>query len=119
MDDERITRITLRIPRELDERLDAEALRTSKSKNAEIVGRLEESFVERGSADLDAFEAKLDKYLGEFESQHEQRARLDKAVIGILSLAVMSLDRAHTDNMINTAIKLLGGEEVRPNKPRD
>jgi hypothetical protein len=44
MEEDRYTRITLRIPKELHARLDAEADATSKSLNAEIVGRLEESF---------------------------------------------------------------------------
>jgi len=44
MTEDRYTRITLRIPRELDERLNLEAEKASKSKNAEIVARLEKSF---------------------------------------------------------------------------
>jgi len=44
MTEDRYTRITLRIPRELDERLNFEAEKASKSKNAEIVARLEKSF---------------------------------------------------------------------------
>ena len=46
MDDDRYTRITLRIPRDLHRQLEVEALRTSKSLNAEIVGRLRASFDE-------------------------------------------------------------------------
>ena len=38
------TRITLRIPEELHAKLTAEAARTSKSMNAEIIHRLEQSF---------------------------------------------------------------------------
>lgn len=44
MSDEGYTRITLRIPDSLDERLNEAARATSKSKNAEIVARLEASF---------------------------------------------------------------------------
>lgn len=40
------TRITLRIPETLHARLTSEAAKTSKSMNAEIIGRLEESFSE-------------------------------------------------------------------------
>lgn len=43
-DDDRYTRITLRIPRELHKSLSDAAERTSKSLNAEIVGRLQGSF---------------------------------------------------------------------------
>lgn len=44
MEEDLYNRITLRIPRELDAKLDAEASRTSKSKNAEIISRLTQSF---------------------------------------------------------------------------
>lgn len=43
MSDDGYTRITLRIPDALDARLNEEARATSKSKNAEIVARLEAS----------------------------------------------------------------------------
>lgn len=57
MEDDRYTRITLRLPKELHARLDAIADRTSKSLNAEIVGRLETSFLQAG--DLDSLRDKL------------------------------------------------------------
>lgn len=44
MTDDGYTRITLRIPDELHAKLTAEASRTSKSMNAEIVARLEATF---------------------------------------------------------------------------
>jgi hypothetical protein len=44
MEEDRYTRITLRLPKELHARLDGVADKTSKSLNAEIVGRLEASF---------------------------------------------------------------------------
>lgn len=43
-DEDRYTRITLRIPKELWGKIAAAAEETSKSKNAEIIGRLEQSF---------------------------------------------------------------------------
>lgn len=42
--EDKYTRITLRIPRELHSKLELEADKTSKSMNAEIVARLEQSF---------------------------------------------------------------------------
>ncbi|MEH6565555.1 MAG: Arc family DNA-binding protein [Halopseudomonas sp.] len=42
--DDRYTRITLRIPKDLHEQLSSYAEQTSKSMNAEIIGRLEQSF---------------------------------------------------------------------------
>lgn len=44
MSDDGYTRITLRIPDGLHAKLSAEAARTSKSMNAEIIARLEASF---------------------------------------------------------------------------
>ena len=44
MEDDRYTRITLRIPRELHALLQNAAKDTSKSVNAEIIGRLQDSF---------------------------------------------------------------------------
>lgn len=50
MSEDGYTRITLRIPDALDERLNEAAKATSKSKNAEIVSRLQESFSENHAA---------------------------------------------------------------------
>lgn len=47
MEDDRYTRITLRIPKDLHVALAAEADATSKSLNAEIVARLASSFADR------------------------------------------------------------------------
>lgn len=57
MDDEdRYTRITLRIPKDLHRSLSDAADRTSKSLNAEIVGRLHQSFETDGTVEQIAFE---------------------------------------------------------------
>lgn len=50
-EDDRYTRITLRIPRELHARLDIEADNTSKSLNAEIIARLQSSFASSAVTD--------------------------------------------------------------------
>lgn len=55
-DEDRYTRITLRIPRELHRSLSEVADRTSKSLNAEIVGRLQQSFETDGAVEQIAFE---------------------------------------------------------------
>lgn len=47
MEEDRYTRITLRIPRDLHERIALAADKTSKSMNAEIISRLDSSFSER------------------------------------------------------------------------
>lgn len=51
MADDGYTRITLRIPAALDELLSTEAQETSKSKNAEIIQRLEQSFNQQFNKD--------------------------------------------------------------------
>lgn len=43
-DEDRYTRITLRIPKDLHARLQAEADASSKSINAEIIGRVQQTF---------------------------------------------------------------------------
>ncbi|WP_374419454.1 Arc family DNA-binding protein [Chromobacterium sp.] len=50
MSDDGYTRITLRIPTPLDEKLNVAARVTSKSKNAEIIQRLEQSFLDDDEA---------------------------------------------------------------------
>ncbi|MBV7460635.1 MULTISPECIES: toxin-antitoxin system HicB family antitoxin [unclassified Acidovorax] len=68
MDDEdRYTRITLRIPKELHNRLSAESERTSKSLNAEIVGRLEDTFRLMQVTDFALLLAKLETSIAETE----------------------------------------------------
>lgn len=81
MDDEdRYTRITLRIPRDLHRSLSDAADKTSKSLNAEIVGRLEQSF--RGSvqsAEAKFERALLQQRLDSLRSLHAtQRLRKDR-----------------------------------------
>ncbi len=49
--DDRYTRITLRLPKELHAKLSAAADETSKSTNAEIVARLEESFEAKATSE--------------------------------------------------------------------
>lgn len=56
MDDDRNTRITLRIPKELHALLEKEADATSKSLNAEIIGRLIESFAAEAKSDISQYD---------------------------------------------------------------
>jgi len=51
MDEDRYTRITLRIPKDLHQNLQASADATSKSLNAEIINRLSASFGDDGKGD--------------------------------------------------------------------
>ncbi len=65
MEEDRYMRITLRIPRDLHARLDRMAEQTSKSLNAEIVGRLEESF----AAPVAAFQREADFQIAAIQSR--------------------------------------------------
>lgn len=51
MDEDRYTRITLRIPKDLHQTLQVSADATSKSLNAEIINRLSASFGDDGKGD--------------------------------------------------------------------
>lgn len=51
MEDDRYTRITLRIPKDLHEKLQAAADATSKSMNAEIIARLQVTFLMKNIID--------------------------------------------------------------------
>ena len=55
-DEDRYTRITLRIPKDLHRSLSEAADKTSKSLNAEIVGRLQQSFETDSEVEQIAFE---------------------------------------------------------------
>jgi len=84
MDEEdRYTRITLRIPKELHTRLSAESERTSKSLNAEIVGRLEDTFRTLQVNDFALLLAKLESSIAEAEYQ-VLATKNDLANMGVL-----------------------------------
>lgn len=70
MDEEdRYTRITLRIPKDLDRKLQESADATSKSKNAEIIGRLKTSFdVKAGDVEFHPGEVEGDALTIELDS---------------------------------------------------
>lgn len=68
IDEDRHTRITLRIPKDLHSRLAESAAATNKSMNAEIISRLQESFEARHEADPAALQARLDSIDRRLES---------------------------------------------------
>ena len=82
MEDERYTRITLRIPRELHTRLQGEADKRSRSQNAEIIERLEGSF----SPALD-----IGRHLQSLVARYEQElaeAEVDKHILYLMLVEV-------------------------------
>lgn len=77
----RYTRITLRIPRDLHKNLAEHAERTSKSMNAEIIARLEESFEIEAALSSIAPDASVTGTSGLLLDMHEQlEQREDDAV---------------------------------------
>lgn len=80
MDDDRYTRITLRIPKDLHQSLQESADATSKSLNAEIINRLSASFGDDGGGAL-AKELKAARALTE---------KLEAAIAALQSLGTSS-----------------------------
>jgi hypothetical protein len=75
MDDDRYTRITLRIPKDLHAMLQESADASSKSINAEIVGRVQQSF---DGSKAEPIEELLRQLLGRMtalEAAHKKRPR--------------------------------------------
>lgn len=66
MEEDRYTRITLRIPKELHAKLQQSSDATSKSINAEIVGRLEQTFAIDGKPEMSVLERWKDEILSAF-----------------------------------------------------
>lgn len=73
MDDDRYTRITLRIPKDLHQALQTASDSTSKSLNAEIVNRLTASF-DAGSGDVVTHLKKLDRQVAQLLRLAEEGA---------------------------------------------
>lgn len=90
-DDDRYTRITLRIPRDLHQRLGEVAEKTSKSLNAEIIGRLQSSVDESGSAELESLRKDLEIAL--LSAQRER-----------LSCLSVKLFAAHLTTLVDPAL---------------
>ena len=135
MEEDRYIRITLRLPRELHARLDAAADDTSKSLNAEIVGRLEASFrgdeipltqslldelrrtqiaLNLNRAEAEVRDAKNRKEVAGVELGHLKDVNADPAAI---KRGTMVFQVAHADLM--EAIDRLDGlkHHVRVNEP--
>lgn len=87
MDDDRYTRITLRIPKDLHARLDEEADRTSKSLNAEIIARLQQSFEPKQDSVTALMLAKLQRDQMEAEMEAWRWRMLANDVARVLKYA--------------------------------
>jgi len=74
MDDDRYTRITLRIPKDLHQALQASADATSKSLNAEIINRLAASLEVGGGDDVAGQLKKLEKQVAQLVRLAEENA---------------------------------------------
>jgi hypothetical protein len=89
MDDDDYTRITLRIPKNLHQKLTEVARGTSKSMNAEIVARLEKSF------QLDEIDKEFNESIAESQRIHRQ-----------LEGAYTKLTKVHA-NLLNIALGII------------
>lgn len=70
--DDRFQRITLRIPKELHARLMQEAVARTRSMNAEIIDRLESSFVMAGQRTLKEWQDRLNGYAQKYDFLKER-----------------------------------------------
>lgn len=112
MDDEdRYTRITLRIPKDLHASLSAEAAATSKSLNAQIVETLQASTSLRAS--LDSMGAQLQATQHQLETAMEiesVRTRLAEITTqGLVRLLELTGPAEHNDPDVALAKKLISG----------
>lgn len=106
--DDRYTRITLRIPKDLHERLADSADKTSKSMNAEIIARLSESF-ETKSTDDRAVEriTELDREVAELTVESYRLMREAGAIADQMDRTPDESERrALMDNMIKITNKV-------------
>lgn len=90
MDEEdRYTRITLRIPKDLDRKLQESADATSKSKNAEIISRLEQSL--QGTDPDEALRSIL--HAQKAQAAAEARQHIEKGMLRYLSTIYQVVDK--------------------------
>ena len=115
MDDEdRYTRITLRIPKDLHRQLSDAADKTSKSLNAEIVGRLSESFQHQLSARASPTDTPLPELVERVEqlqakmdaASEDERRRMLK-----LELSVRSARESYLTSLISQTQHRIGDLE--------
>jgi hypothetical protein len=115
-EDDRYTRITLRIPKDLHARLDAEADRTSKSLNAEIVSRLESTF-ETSSIELRRM---IEAEMAEATHRGEKvnlRVETLKAQLALLNaqLRLKAVEAEHLASAAKTDADFAGVQEIIKN----
>lgn len=102
MEDDRYTRITLRIPKDLHSKLQESADATSKSTNAEIVARLERSFTADKEIEQIAFEGgfeatqlkrEIERLTALLQKTNENKVPQIPSVEAIADKVVEKLDR--------------------------
>lgn len=102
-EEDRYTRITLRIPKELHAQLSDAADQTSKSLNAEIVGRLTESFRDQliGRASLTAIPLPdLVERVEQLQAQMDAASEAERRRMLKLELSVRSSRESYLTSMI-------------------
>ncbi|UVH54708.1 type II toxin-antitoxin system HicB family antitoxin [Variovorax paradoxus] len=94
MEEDRYTRITLRIPKDLHAKLDEAAEATSKSLNAEIVARLDKSFEPSAEAGLLAFVRRNEMQLAEMELALNYRSMRFAEAVSVLQRIAVAIERS-------------------------
>lgn len=111
--DDRYTRITLRIPKELHERLADSADQTSKSMNAEIIARLSESFTIK-SVDDRAVDrvSELDRQIADLTVESYRLMREASSISELMELAGSKQEKSDLFNQMNSIMTRVGHVEV-------
>ncbi|MGK9419242.1 Arc family DNA-binding protein [Pseudomonas cedrina] len=111
--DDRYTRITLRIPKELHERLADSADQTSKSMNAEIIARLSESFTTK-SVDDRAVDrvSELDRQIADLTVESYRLMREAGSISELMELAGSKQEKSDLFNQMNSIMTRVGHVEV-------
>lgn len=104
MENDRYTRITLRIPADLYKQLAEEADASSKSTNAEIVARLEASFAGGSSEEMELLKEKLEhrdqliSILNDHIAQARAFSKSQESIIAMLGAQIRMLAEGYPDN---------------------
>lgn len=111
--DDRYTRITLRIPKDLHERLADSADKTSKSMNAEIIARLSESFAIRNVDDrvVDRV-SELDRQVADLTVESYSLLREAGTVSELIDLATSAQEKSDLLTRLDSIITRVGHLEV-------
>lgn len=109
MDDDDYTRITLRIPKDVHQKLTESAKQTSKSMNAEIIARLEASFDESRSPSgvLAMFEEYKEKSRKIEEALLRKNSHFIGMTLAVYTMTTLVLDVFKQNNITGQVVDLV------------